>query len=292
MASNSKPAAKNAVKRGVKPGVQPAPTTPVGKAIAGRSERRRRNIRIVLGVLLLANMIGAGMVLYPPGGSAEGLAAQLTTLQAEVAQGRQKLQQTRTHAAAVQMGRAEGDTFVDDYFLGTRAVNSTLFDEITEIAKRTGIRPRGESYEDLLIEGSETLGMRTITANFEGSYDELLNFVREVDRSPQLLMIESLNASPQKDDDVLLVTVELLAFTQEQEGFMPAPDPAETQSENGAAGQSSDQSNDQGRDQSNEQSNDKTDAGADDSGADKPGVKESSGEAAEVARIVSREVAR
>jgi len=57
-------------------------------------------IRIVLGVLLAINLIGAGLVLFPPGGSAEYLERQLGTLQSQVAQKRALVEQTRKHASS------------------------------------------------------------------------------------------------------------------------------------------------------------------------------------------------
>ena len=40
--------------------------------------------------------------------------------------------------------------------------------------------------------------MMSITANYEGTYANLMRFVHELDRSPRLLIIEALNAAPQQ----------------------------------------------------------------------------------------------
>ena len=44
--------------------------------------------RIILGVLLAANLIAAGLVLYPPGGSADSLERQVADLQSRAAANR------------------------------------------------------------------------------------------------------------------------------------------------------------------------------------------------------------
>ena len=40
-------------------------------------------LRVIVGVLLAANLIAAGILLFPPGGSAEDLEKQLASLQAQ-----------------------------------------------------------------------------------------------------------------------------------------------------------------------------------------------------------------
>ena len=58
------------------------------------------------------------------------------------------------------------------------------------------------------MEGSDTLDMLQISANFEGTYPDLVHFVNLLDKSDGLLIIESLNATPQQNAGKLNVTVE------------------------------------------------------------------------------------
>ena len=48
------------------------------------------------------------------------------------------------------------------------------------------------------MDGSDTLEMMQISANFEGTYPDLIHFVNLLDKSDRLLVIESLNATPQQ----------------------------------------------------------------------------------------------
>src|SRR5690242_11050865 len=91
-----------------------------GPGARSRWKDPRFTFRVILGVLLGANLIAAGVVLYPPGGSAESLERQLATLQTQVMQNRATLERTREHVAAVEKGRAQGDKFLSDYFLPRR----------------------------------------------------------------------------------------------------------------------------------------------------------------------------
>jgi type IV pilus assembly protein PilO len=185
--------------------------TPAAK-VNGRDPSRI--IRPILGVLLLLDLVAAGLVLYPPGGSAESLERELVSLQTQMSQKRELLQQTREHAEAVQKGRGEGDKFLGDYFLERRTVSSTLLSELTDFAKQAQIKERDQVHSTELVEGSDSLAMMTITADYEGTYANLMRFVREIDRSPRLLIIESLNAAPQQGSNTLTVSMKINAFVQ------------------------------------------------------------------------------
>jgi type IV pilus assembly protein PilO len=172
-------------------------------------------IRVVLGALLAANLVAAGLVLFPPGGSAENLQRQMPALQSQVAQAKARLERTREHVSAVEKGREEGDQFLAGYFLERRTAYSTLLTEIGEAATSSKIKQREYSYSTEPIEGSDTLSMMTITANFDGAYRDVLNFVHELDKSPRLLIVESLNAAPQQNSNVLSVSMKIDTFVRD-----------------------------------------------------------------------------
>jgi hypothetical protein len=175
-------------------------------------------IRVILGVLVVANLVAAGIVLFPPGGSPEELARQLASLRAQIAQGKVLLAQTREYASKVEKGRAEGDKFLNDYFLDRRNVSTALETALVEASDAAKIKPRDTTFSIEPIEGSDTLSMWTLNYTFEGAYRDVLNFVHEIDRSPRFLIIESLNTSPQqggKEKDTLTVTMKIDAFVRE-----------------------------------------------------------------------------
>ncbi len=182
---------------------------------AAKGPGKAQIARIVLGVLVVLNLAAAALVLYPPGGSAEALEEDLVRLQSQVRQAKTRLDETKQHATAVEKGRGAADEFLSKYFVTRRTVPSTMLTELNQIAQRAGIKDRGNAFSIDLIDGSETLGMVTITANFEGTYRNLLSFVREIDRSSSLLIIESLNATPQQGTSILTVAIKMEAFIRE-----------------------------------------------------------------------------
>jgi hypothetical protein len=171
--------------------------------------------RIVLGVLLLANLVGVWLNLYPPGGSAEGLQADLTRLQTQLQQAKTRLEASKLHAASVEKGRTTANEFLDHYFVTRRTVPTTLLRELGQIAQRAGIKDPHNGYSPDLIEGSDTLGIITINTSFEGTYKNLLTFVREIDRSDNLFIIDSLSAAPQTNSNALSVAIKMEAFLRE-----------------------------------------------------------------------------
>src|SRR6266581_513454 len=181
----------------------------MAKNSRGRRPGAMRQWRIGLGALSALNLIAAGLVLFPPGGSAEDLGRQLATLQSQVESRQTLLERTREHTAAVEKGRSEGDQFLGNYFLERRTAYSTLLSELVEAANQSKIKPREHAYSTEPIEGSDSLSMMTITANYEGTYSDLMHFVHEIDRSPRLLIVESLNAAPQQGSNTLIVNMKL-----------------------------------------------------------------------------------
>jgi hypothetical protein len=143
---------------------------------------------------------------------------QLAGLQGQASVKEKALKITRQHVAAVEKGRSQGDQFLGNYFLSRRTAYSTLLDQLGEAAQQSQIKPRENSYSTEPIEGSDSLSMMTITANYEGTYQNLMNFVHQVDQSPGLMIIESLNAAPQTGTNNLVVNMKLDTFVREDTG--------------------------------------------------------------------------
>lgn len=171
--------------------------------------------RVALGVLLLATLGAAWVVMYPPGGSADDLQRQLAALESQTATRRALLASTREHVAAVEQGRTEGDKFLNEYFLARRTAYSTLLSELIDAADRAKIKPKEHAYATEPIEGSDSLSMMSISANYEGTYANLMRFVHELDRSPRLLIIEALNAAPEQTGGTLNISMKIDTFVRE-----------------------------------------------------------------------------
>jgi len=187
-----------------------------GPAARGQGKDVTRVIRIVLGALLVLNLIAVGLVLFPPGGSAYDLDRELATLRSQMAPKRALLERTRFNVIAIEKARGEGDQFLDNHFLTRRTADSALLAELTAAAGKAQIKERDRASTVEFIEGSDSLSMMTITANYEGTYSNLLNFISELDRSDQLLIIESMSAAPQQCSNTLTVSMKIDAFIRDE----------------------------------------------------------------------------
>jgi hypothetical protein len=201
----------------------------------GRLRDRRSLLRAVLGTLVVANVIAAGLVLFPPGGSAETLNRQLAALQSQSIAQQATLERSKRHAAAVERGRTEGDQFLGEYFLGSRTAFSTVLGELNAAADVAKMQQREHGYSLEPIEGSDSLSMMSVQASYSGKYADLMRFVHEIDRSPRLFIIESLTAAPQQGSDDLSVSMKLDTFVREDDQGVRQEHPAAPA--DGAAGQ-------------------------------------------------------
>lgn len=174
----------------------------------------RNLIRMGVGILALANLVALYFVLRPIGGSAQELSQQALEMHLEIRQQQATLDRTKLLASKIATGRGEGDKFMGSYFLPRRTAYSTIMSELNDLAGQAKITPRESAISLDAVDGSDTLDMMQISANFEGQYPDLIHFINLIDKSDRLL-IESLNATPQQSGGRLNVTLKLDTFVRE-----------------------------------------------------------------------------
>ena len=175
----------------------------------------RAAIRLGLGVLVAANLAAAYLIVRPIGGSAQELSQQALEMHSQIRQQQGVLDRTRVLVSKIESGRGEGDRFMGSYFLPRRPAYSTIVGELNNLASQAKITPRDSAWAMEPVEGSDTLDMLQISANFEGTYPDLIHFINLLDKSDRLLIIESLNATPQQSGGRLNVMLKLDTFVQE-----------------------------------------------------------------------------
>ncbi len=57
--------------------------------------------------------------------------------------------------------------------------------------------------------------MLNITANYQGSYDNLMHFLHEADRSPMLLILDNVQAAPQQKGGQINTSIRFQAVIRE-----------------------------------------------------------------------------
>jgi hypothetical protein len=178
-------------------------------------------MRLGLCLLATANLVAGFFVLRPVGGSPEELRQQATEMRAQIRQQQRTLDQVRALAAKIEIGRGEGDNFMSKYFLPRRTAYSVIVAELNEVANQARVTPKEAAYAIEPVEGSDDVEMMQITANFEAGYADLIRFVNMIDKSRRLLIMESLNATPQQAGAKLNVMLKLDTFVVEEDGSSP-----------------------------------------------------------------------
>jgi Tfp pilus assembly protein PilO len=178
----------------------------------------RVSMRVGLGALLALNIAAALILFKPWGGSADDLERRLTAMRASLPQRQAHLAATKLLVQKVDKAHMESTQFMAKYMLNERNAYSTILGELTQAADKVSLKSRESQYTVEPIEGSDTLGMMTISANYEGEYPNLTKFINELDRSPRFVIIESLQASPQPVGKVVNVRFKLTAFVKDDAG--------------------------------------------------------------------------
>ncbi len=174
-------------------------------------------IRAALALLVLANLIAAAFAFHWVGDSPESVGRQLADARRQVLLQESRLAQTKQMDAKVTQARTEGDNFISTYMTSRRATYSTILNELHQTAKSANMTSKEASIVLDPVEGSDNLSEMTVSANFEGTYPNLLHFVNALDKSPRFLIIESTTTSPQASG-VLSVNIKLNLFVRDDNG--------------------------------------------------------------------------
>ena len=183
-------------------------------------------MRALIGLLQAANLVMAVVAFKPFGGSADDLRKDQARLSAQLRELQATLASSRQHVKKIEIARTQGDEFLAKYIMEKRAASAITVEEMSQTASDAGIRalPENATYEP--IEGSDTLQMMSITANFEGSYANLAKLMDKLEKSPRFLIIDSmsLNAPQQQSGSRaaavqnINVSVKLLTFVRDESG--------------------------------------------------------------------------
>jgi hypothetical protein len=154
-------------------------------------------------LLALLNAVALFFYFVPPGGSRSDLTVQSMELQQRIAGTHAASLRLRTVASKVQLGNHESSDFESKYFLPKRLAYEAVLAELQRMAAASGMQDRGGAYTEEPIEGTSDLTLLNLTANFEGTYANLMQFLYQVDKSPMLLMLDTLTAAPLQSGHLL-----------------------------------------------------------------------------------------
>jgi Tfp pilus assembly protein PilO len=175
----------------------------------------------VLGLALL-NLVALFLYVAPPGGSRRELRERQSALENNIRLRQMATERLKTVSAKVELGGEQTDKFSQQYFLPQRTAFAVLVGELFRLSSAAGLHEGQRTYTHEPIEGTDDLSLLTINANYQGSYADLMNFVNQVDHSDQLLILDTISATPQgQGTGVLNITSRFLAIVKDD--GTPAP---------------------------------------------------------------------
>jgi hypothetical protein len=185
-----------------------------------KSDGDHRGIRFWLratgALFALLNGIALFFYLAPPGGSRKELQQESLSVRNQILLTRARTGRLSNVAAKVRVGYSESRDFETVYFLPKRMAYSVIIGEIQRMSKAAGFQERDAVYTEEPIEGTADLDLLNCTANYQGTYDNLMHFLYEVDHSPMLLMLENLQAAPQQRAGQINTSIRFQAVIREE----------------------------------------------------------------------------
>ena len=173
-------------------------------------------LKIVLAILVVLNLGAIYLYFAPPGGSHRQLTEQDASIRRESGVRLEAANRLKVISQKVQLGGEQTSRFAKQYFIPNRMAFSVLVGELLRMSSAAGLQEGQRAYSQEPIEGTDNLNLLTINANYSGSYDQLMNFLNQVDRSDQLLILDTLSATPmQQGSGSLNVTMRFLAVLKE-----------------------------------------------------------------------------
>lgn len=174
-------------------------------------------LRVIGIVLALLNCVALFLYLDPPGGTRRDLTEQSLQVRNEIAATRTSAVRLKTVAANVQLGNSQSSAFESIYFLPRRTAYQRVIGELQRMAAVSGLQEGDRVYSEEPIEGTTDLTLLNIAANnYQGTYDNLMHFLYEVDKSPMLLMLDTLLAAPQQTGSRVSASLRFQAVIQEE----------------------------------------------------------------------------
>src|ERR1051325_5890080 len=86
-------------------------------------------MRVLIGILLAANLAVAVVAFHPFGGSADDLRRARQRLSSQLAQAENRLAASKRLVEKVRMARTEGDKFLGEYFMDIGTVEAIITEE-------------------------------------------------------------------------------------------------------------------------------------------------------------------
>jgi Tfp pilus assembly protein PilO len=176
----------------------------------------RSKLLPVFVVLLALNAAVLGAWTLPRSLRQKNAAARAVAARAELARDRERLETLRERAAAIQANRADLERFYATLVGSQKQDLLPTLEAIEELARAPGLQPASRTLRREELEGAP-LQRVSLTLPLEGSYAQLVGFLRGVERSPRFLTVERVSLRADAESGGAL-QVELSTYLRQPPG--------------------------------------------------------------------------
>lgn len=161
-----------------------------------------KTVLAALGALALCNLAFYVLAVRPAALGESELEASNAALAAQVQQARATAEVVQARAILIETAESDGSALVEEIALPRQSAFSALLTELGAAATQAGIEIRETSYAVEPLEGNEQYGTLAVNASLRGRYDNLVQFLYQLDRSKVFFIIGSLGATPRSDGNL------------------------------------------------------------------------------------------
>ena len=161
-----------------------------------------RTVLAALGVLAVCNSGFYVLAVRPATHGENELVARNAALAAQVQQSRASVETVQAQANLIEKAKTDGSALVQEIALPRQSAFSALLTELGAAATQAGMEIRETSYAVEPLDGNEQYGTLAVNASLRGRYDNLVQFLYQLDRSKVFFIIGSLGATPRSDGNL------------------------------------------------------------------------------------------
>jgi Tfp pilus assembly protein PilO len=160
----------------------------------------RRKLKIAIVVMVVADLIAAGVLLSPLVGSAESRHFEMMRLTTELQKKTREVEPLRNIDQKVVLARGQISQFYKDRFAPR---DSDLAAALGKVASESGVRILQAKYK---LEDPATGGVIPveIEGSFSGDYLQLVRFINALERSKEFFTVDSVNLAGESSGPVKL----------------------------------------------------------------------------------------
>jgi Tfp pilus assembly protein PilO len=163
-------------------------------------QNTRRNLKIALAAMIVADVVAVGLLLSPLVGSAESRQAQLNQMFAEYRKKTRDVEPLRGMPQKIVLAKNQIGDFYKDRFA---AKDSDLTTELGKLAAENGIHILSAKYKEEDPEPSGIVPVE-IQGSFAGDYLQLVRFINTVERSKMFFTVDGVDLAGESKGPVHL----------------------------------------------------------------------------------------